>query len=73
MNTQPQPEIMDNLVKDFRAMLDGGLKATDLLARGYNPQLVEAAVEGTLLDDIVRRHSTMPKSVEAIRQTVMIY
>ncbi len=54
-------------------MLDGGLKATDLLARGYNPQLVEAAVEGTLLDDIVRRHSTMPKSVEAIRQTVMIY
>jgi hypothetical protein len=68
-----QPDIMIDLVNDFREMLAGGSTVTELLARGYSPQVVEAAALQTNFDDIVERDSHMPKSVVAVREAIMVF
>lgn len=64
--------IRESLVVDFRHMLAGGKQVPELLARGYAPDLVEAAATGVQLEEMESRNSKMPKSVKAVGQTVMI-
>ncbi|PIU73851.1 hypothetical protein COS78_00180 [Candidatus Shapirobacteria bacterium CG06_land_8_20_14_3_00_40_12] len=51
------------LVVNFRSMLAGGVQVSELLARGFAPDLVEAAATGVRLVEIERRNSQMPPAI----------